>query len=126
MAHLEENAFDCYPDLVPTMCARYVDDIFLVVNSQEQLLNIKSYFESNSVLKFTYEEEKNNKIAFLDVLLIELIRLLTLQFSLNRRQVVTLLTTMEFVRKSIKSQQLKLCFIKLMIFVVIGSSSTKK
>ena len=29
--------------------------------------NIKSYFENNSVLKFTYEEEKNKKIAFLDV-----------------------------------------------------------
>ena len=69
MAHLEENAFDNYPDLVPTMYARYVDVIFLVVNSYQQLLNIKSYFENNSVLKFTYEEEKNNKIAFLDVLL---------------------------------------------------------
>ena len=40
MAHLEENAFDNNLDLVPTMYARYVDDIFLVVNNQEQLHNI--------------------------------------------------------------------------------------
>ena len=40
MAHLEENAFDNNPDLVLMMYARYVDDIFLVVNNQEQLHNI--------------------------------------------------------------------------------------
>ena len=33
MAHLEENAFDNYRDLVPTVYARYVDVIFLVVNN---------------------------------------------------------------------------------------------
>lgn len=40
MAHWEENAFANHPDLVLTMCAWYVDDIFLVDNNQEQLHNI--------------------------------------------------------------------------------------
>ena len=45
MAHLEENAFGNNPDLVPTIYERYVDEFFLVVNNQQQLHNIKSYFE---------------------------------------------------------------------------------
>ena len=39
---------------------RYVDDIFLIINSHDNILNIKSKFEANSVLKFTYKIEKDN------------------------------------------------------------------
>ena len=48
---------------------RYVDDIFLSVDDEKQLIEIKQIFEKESVLKFTFEKEESNKISFLDVLL---------------------------------------------------------
>ena len=37
--------------------------------SNDGIQEIRTYFENNSVLKFTYELEKNLQISFLDVLL---------------------------------------------------------
>jgi hypothetical protein len=51
----------------PISYCRYVDDIFLNVASEEQLLWIKSNMENISVLKFTYEINNVNKLNFLDV-----------------------------------------------------------
>ena len=53
----------------PKIYARYVDDIFLIVKNLSDLDLIKTSFESNSVLKFTYETEKCGKLNFLDVML---------------------------------------------------------
>ena len=37
MSNLEENAFKSNPGLAPRVYARYVDDIFLVVNSNDEI-----------------------------------------------------------------------------------------
>ena len=68
MAYLENSIFS-NPCFKPSIYARYVDDIFIQVQSIDQLETIKSQFESNSVLKFTYETSINNKIPFLDTLI---------------------------------------------------------
>lgn len=52
----------------PTLYARYIDDILLIVNDEEQLLDIKTKFQDNSVLNFTHEIGFN-KLPFLDVLI---------------------------------------------------------
>ena len=50
----------------PFIYCRYIDDIFLTINSEADLINLKNLFEEYSVLKFTYEIENHNKIKFLD------------------------------------------------------------
>lgn len=51
----------------PLIYARYVDDVFLLINNISTLEEIKNKFESTSVLKFTYEIEEKKTISFLDV-----------------------------------------------------------
>merc|ERR1712228_450412 len=46
---------------------RYVDDIFIQVNDIADIIQLKQIFEQQSVLKFTYELNTNNKLPFLDV-----------------------------------------------------------
>ena len=46
---------------------RYVDDILITIDNDDQLMKIKDTFENDSVLKFSFENEKFNKISFLDV-----------------------------------------------------------
>ena len=48
---------------------RYVDDIFLLVDNENEIKKVKEIFQQVSCLKFSYELEKENKISFLDVLL---------------------------------------------------------
>lgn len=69
MAHLEETVFEDHPEIAPLIYARYVDDIFVVIENIEQLHVIRDIFEANSVLKFTFEEQRDNQLVFLDVLL---------------------------------------------------------
>ena len=69
MCHLENKTFEEHPEIKPAICARYVDDCFLVVNNIQLLLDLKHKFEAESVLKFTYEEEKSGKLPFLDTLI---------------------------------------------------------
>ena len=52
----------------PELYARYIDDILLVVDDENELLTIKNKWTENSVLSFTHEHY-HNKLAFLDVLL---------------------------------------------------------
>ena len=66
MGHIENEIFNNY-DIKPPIYQRYVDDIFLVANSVEEINNLKQKFEENSVLKFTVELSTNNRIPFLDV-----------------------------------------------------------
>ena len=68
MAYLENSVFS-NPNNRPSIYARYVDDIFIQIQSLEQLDSIKSLFEDQSVLKFTYETSNENKIPFLDTLI---------------------------------------------------------
>ena len=69
MCHLENKVFNDYPNLKPTIYVRYVDDCFLLINSLPLLFDLKQKLEDESVLKFTYEEEKSRQLAFLDTLI---------------------------------------------------------
>jgi len=51
----------------PAIYKRYVDDIFIECDSEEQLLELQNKMESSSILKFTYEIGMNKKLPFLDV-----------------------------------------------------------
>jgi hypothetical protein len=53
----------------PILYARYVDDIFLLIDNISILHDLKSNFEAQSVLKFTFEIEKLKSLPFLDVLI---------------------------------------------------------
>ena len=68
MCHLENNVFENNPGVKPFMYVRYVDDCFLVVCNYEILSLLKNKFESESVLKFTFEKEKDQELPFLDTL----------------------------------------------------------
>ena len=49
----------------PSIYLRYVDDILILAN---HIINIlKDTFQKNSVLNFTQELNKNNKISILDI-----------------------------------------------------------
>ena len=69
MCNLENEVFENNSNIKPFIYARYVDDCFLVVDNYEILSRLKSKFESESVLKFTFEKEKDNKLPFLDTLI---------------------------------------------------------
>ena len=66
MGHLENIVLD---DLVnkPTIYARYVDDIFIQVDDEHQILQLQQLFQQHSALRFTFELNINNKLPFLDV-----------------------------------------------------------
>jgi len=50
----------------PNFYGRYIDDIILIVDNEEQLLELKEKFTQNSVLNFTHEIGHRN-LSFLDV-----------------------------------------------------------
>ena len=52
----------------PKLYGRYIDDIILVVDNEDQIQAIKEKFIENSVLNFN-SEIGNKKLALLDVLL---------------------------------------------------------
>jgi len=68
MCNLENTVFREHPSAKPPMYIRYVDDICLLVSDYRKLEEIKTLFEDNSVLSFSYEIETNKTIPFLDVL----------------------------------------------------------
>lgn len=68
MCNLENEIFEEYPELKPLIYVRYVDDCFVLVNNYHSLQLIKEKFEANSVLKFTFETEKNKQVPFLDTI----------------------------------------------------------
>ena len=69
MGHLERHIFQNQNNTKPSIYARYVDDIFVQVNSEAELINLRNLFQSNSVLNFTYELNVNKKLPFLDILI---------------------------------------------------------
>ena len=68
MGNLEQEVFSESPSIKPTIYARYVDDVFLLVENKEHLVTLKTIFESRSILKFTYEMNCDNRLPFLDIL----------------------------------------------------------
>ena len=67
MGHLEETLFE-NSNLKPRIYGRYIDDIFVQVENEAQLINLMREMRENSVLNFTYELNVNDKLPFLDVL----------------------------------------------------------
>ena len=53
----------------PHLYARYIDDIFIDISSEEQLIDLKNIFIQESGMNFTHEMSINSKLPFLDVLL---------------------------------------------------------
>ena len=69
MCHLENKVFAEHSLLKLNLDARYVDDIFVVIEDANSIEQIKQAFESQSVLSFTHEEEKYKQLSFLDCLI---------------------------------------------------------
>ena len=67
MCHIENSIFDSEPEFKPTTYCRYIDDIFIITDSIDNLLKLKQSFEETSILTFTYEIGINHHINFLDV-----------------------------------------------------------
>ena len=67
LCHVENKVMEDI-NMRPYIYARYLDDIFLAVRNQDQLLQIKNKLIENSVLNFTQENSINGKLPFLDVL----------------------------------------------------------
>ena len=68
MGSIETRVFSNHPDLKPTIYARYVDDIFISVNTAEHISKLITALKTNSCLNFTQEIEDEKKLPFLDVL----------------------------------------------------------
>ena len=66
MAHIESKALDSLNVKPHTYC-RYIDDIFVDVQDEDQLHNVKAALEEQSVLRFTVEPSISHRIPFLDV-----------------------------------------------------------
>ena len=59
---------ECPLSFTPIFFARYVDDIFVLVRSNEHVAKLAEYFSSKHPnIRFTYELEENNTLPFLDV-----------------------------------------------------------
>ena len=69
LCHHEASWLDeCPLSYTPIFCARYVDDIFVLIREKDHIVHLANYFSSRHPnIKFTYEEEVNNTLPFLDV-----------------------------------------------------------
>ena len=65
MSGLENRIFNSIKK--PPKYLRYVDDIPILANNINEINILQDTFPKNSVLNFTHELNKNNKISFLDV-----------------------------------------------------------
>ena len=66
--NLEENVFNNHFQK-PHIYTRYVDEIFLQIDTEQQIIQLKEIFEQHSVLRFTHEMNIDNKLPFLDVMI---------------------------------------------------------
>ena len=58
----------CPKGFKPVFYRRYVDDIFVLFESAEHLSKFCDYFNTRHPnMSFSFEEEKNGKLSFLDV-----------------------------------------------------------
>ena len=69
LCHHEASWLDeCPLSYAPIFFVRYVDDIFVLIRSKEHITHLADYFSSRHPnIKFTYEVEVDNTLAFLDV-----------------------------------------------------------
>ena len=67
MGNLEKRIFND-PKNKPSIYARYVDDTFIQIENEEELIKLRNTFQINSKLKFTYELSADGKLPFLDIL----------------------------------------------------------
>ena len=69
MEYFEEMALES-PQLRPNVWKRYIDDTFVIWQhgSPSKQLFLKHLNNQQDSIKFTMEEEQDNRIAFLDVL----------------------------------------------------------
>ena len=59
---------ECPLSFAPIFFARYVDDIFLLIRSNDHITKLAEYFSSKHPnIRFTFELEKDNTLPFLDV-----------------------------------------------------------
>ena len=68
MSNLKNEVFDSIKKKT-TIYLRYIDDILILANNINEIYILQNTFQNNSVLNFTHELNKNNKISFLDVLI---------------------------------------------------------
>ena len=58
----------CLEEFKPVYYRQYVDDIFVLFISQDHLIKFRDYFNKcHPNMNFTFEQEKNGKLSFLDV-----------------------------------------------------------
>ena len=59
---------NCPIEFRPVYYRRYIDDIFVLFKSNEHLVKFRNYFNTcHPSISFSYEEEKDNKMSFLDI-----------------------------------------------------------
>ena len=73
MYNLGIRFIERFSELTPEQYIRYVDDIFLIVEDLRIIEEIKIKLIVISVLKFTNEIGKDNRLVFLDCLSIKLV-----------------------------------------------------
>ena len=66
MCHVENKVLSDL-ESPPCIYKRYCDDIYVEIDNEASLQDLRRKFEEQSVLKFTYELEKNRRLHFLDV-----------------------------------------------------------
>ena len=67
MATVEERTFS--ERQKPRIYGRYIDDIFITVQNNEDVNNLREILKKNSVLNFTIENSQQKTLPFLDVLI---------------------------------------------------------
>ena len=69
MCHMEKKWLaDCPVDFKPVLYRRYVDDTFLIFNSETHINLFLNYLNSkHPSIQFTFENENNNVLPFLDL-----------------------------------------------------------
>ena len=110
----------CPVQFQPKYYNRFMDDTFLLFSSQDHVLKFHKYINSrHKNMRFTYEIEKNNSLAFLDVLVT---RENTFCTSLHRKPTFSGLYTNfnSFMPDTYKKVSFTRCFIELSHYVVIG------
>ena len=68
MGNLENTLFDENNICKPPIYCRFVDDIFILSRTEDEVKYLKNNLEKHSVLKFSIENNVNHKLPFLDIL----------------------------------------------------------